>query len=259
MPATRRVRAAWATAGSVSAVALLAFGSLQAASLLAHTLENTHRTIAAAIRNVDVRTVGGSVHIHATDDHSVAVDATISRGLSSPLHHETVQGDRLVVIADCPGLINTFCGVNYTIALPRGDSARVRSSGGDITVVDIDGDLDLSSSGGGVNVTGGHGSQLLNSSGGGISVTGDLATSLVARSSGGGVHVTFLAPPLDVAASSSGGGVSVTLPDTPDAYHVIASSSGGSTRTDVRTDPTSPRIIRTTSSGGDVVVGYPNT
>ena len=71
-----------------------------------------------------------------------------------------------VVSASCPALLNTWCGVSYTLHIPKALPVTIRSSGGGITVTGVDGDLDLSSSGGGIAVDGGSGHERLDSSGG---------------------------------------------------------------------------------------------
>lgn len=253
---SRAVRTTWLAAGSILAVATLGWGSGQAVSLLAHQRQHLHTVVTAALTSVYVSSGSGKVHIVGGADAAVVIDATVSKGLFSPSERQTLQGSRLVVTSSCPPILNTFCGVDYTIHIPSDLSVKVRSSGGAISLTGVNGDLDLSSSGGGITVHGGHGNMVLGSSGGTIRAEAITSPAVRARSSGGGVHLTFLQPPTTVSAGSSGGGVSVDLPNTPIAYQVHASSSGGSTHNDVRTDPTSSRIINAHSSGGDVEVRY---
>jgi hypothetical protein len=234
---------------------MIAFGALQGVGVLAHQTDHLHTLISTPVRTVkasgDIK-----VHIEGTDESTVTIDATISRGLFSPTHAETVEGDRLAVSAKCPVVLNTWCQVSYTLRIPKALSVDVHSSGGSISVTGVDGDLDLSSSGGGITVHGGRGSERLDSSGGSINAIGVAPSTVRASSSGGGVHLSFASAPTDVTAESSGGGVTINLPNTPVAYRVDASSSGGSTHTPVHIDPTSARIIRAHSSGGGVTVSY---
>jgi hypothetical protein len=211
------------------------------------------------VRVIDVSNSSGSVSIDGTTSSDITIDASISRGLGRPTHHETVDGDRLVVRAHCPVVISSFCNVNYRLTVPAGTNVVVRASGGGITLASLEGPVDASSSGGGVHVQNMGGSLRLRSSGGGVSATALRSDRVDASSSGGGVQLAFADPPSAVLATSSGGGVTVEVPDTTDAYRVQASSSGGAARTTVRTDPTSTRVIRATSSGGGVTVRYPRT
>jgi hypothetical protein len=251
----KRFRLPWLVGGSVLTVAVLGFGTLQGVGLLAHQTERMHTVISTPVRSVTVSADGG-VHIVGTSEAVVTIDATISTGLSSPTHAETINGDRLVVSASCPAVLNTWCGVSYTLRIPKALPVTVHSSGGGIIVTGVDGDLDLSSSGGGIAVDGGRGHERLDSSGGGVNAKATSAAVVNASSSGGGVHLSFAAAPTDVTADSSGGGVRIDLPATTDAYRVEASSSGGSTHTSIRIDPASARIIRAHSSGGGVTVSY---
>ena len=181
----------------------------------------------------------------------------MSEGLFSGSHSVTVDGDRLVVRSDCPPVLGTWCGVDYTIRVPAGTAIAGGSSGSGIDVTGTTGPIDLSSSGGGLHVTGGGGTVKLDSSGGGV--TGDrlTAASVTASSSGGGVRLSFSEPPQSVKASSSGGGVRIEVPDVPGAYQVHASSSGGGVHNGVRTDPSSTSVIDAESSGGGVTITYP--
>jgi hypothetical protein len=252
---SRRVRRAWLAGGSVFTVAALGYGVFTGVGAIAHRTEQSHAVVTEAVRAMDV-TGAGSVHVVGTSGDTISIDARISEGLFSPSHDEKVEDGTLVVRSSCPPFNSFFCSVDYTIHAPANLPLVVRSSGGSITVDNVDGDLDLSSSGGGVHVTGGRGSQHLSSSGGGVSAIGTSAATVNASSSGGRVHLAFQQPPSNVNAGSSGGGVRIDLPDTPDAYNVKASSSGGGVHTPVRTDPSSSRIIKAHSSGGGVTVQY---
>jgi hypothetical protein len=250
---------AWLAGGSLFSVAMLAWVTLQGVSALAHERRHTHTVITTPITAVNVSSGAGSVHIEGTTDSTVTIDASISDGLFPPSHHETVQGDRLMVSSHCQNVVNSFCKVDYTIRVPQATAINVHSAGGAISISSITGRLSLSSSGGGVHVTGGSGDMRLRSSGGSISAIGITSSTVDADSSGGGIHLTFQQSPTNVKVSSSGGGVHVELPGTSDGYAVDAKSSGGSTHNDVRTDPASARVIRARSSGGGVRINYLTT
>ncbi len=251
------VRRAWIVAGSIMAVAALGWGTLNVISLLAYERIDRQVVFDGPIRVIEVRGSGGSVQLSPSADDRVVVDVREWRGLSSPDTSEAVEGDRLVLSADCSSFINAYCRVRYAVTVPAGVDVQVRSSGGGISARGLDGDLDLSSSGGGVRVEGASGRLRLDSSGGGVTAVALTSAQVDASSSGGAVRVSFAQPPLSVAVDSSGGGVTVEVPDTPDAYRVDASSSGGSTHNGLRVDPTSDRTIRARSSGGSVTLRYP--
>jgi hypothetical protein len=250
-------RIAWIIAGGILTIVMVTWGALTVVDLLAHERSRAVITFTEPVRVIDVSNSAGSVSIEGTTASAVTIDASLSRGLGKPSHHEDVEGDRLVVRASCPVFIANFCDVDYHIAVPDGADVVVRSSGGSITLSSLHGSIDASSSGGGVHVAGTSGPLELRSSDGTVSGTDLRSDHVDASSSGGGVQLTFTEPPTDVRASSSDGGVTVEVPNTADAYHVDANSSDGTARTLVRTDPSSTRNIRATSSGGSVTVRYP--
>jgi len=236
---SRPSRTAWLVGGSLLSVATIGWGALTAVDLLAHERSHTHVEFAETVTSVDIDNGGGAIRIEGTDDAAIVVDADVSVGLRSGHHSEQVQGDRLVLRATCPGFLSTWCGVDYTIRVPRHVAVVARSSDSSVTVTGIDGDLQLHSSDGSVTAT-------------------DVQSPTVdASSSDGRVQLTFAAAPTQVRATSSDGSVTVVVPHTPDAYRVDASSADGGTDVRVSTDPTSSRVIDARSSDGHVTVRYP--
>jgi hypothetical protein len=242
--------------GSLFSVAMLGYGAMTLVGLLGHERHSTHTVVTTPVRLVDISSGAGWVHVVGSSDPNLTIDTRVSDGLFPSSHHETVQGDRLVVRSNCAPIFNTFCKVDYTVHLPEDMAIKVRSSGGGVSVTNVSGVLDLSSSGGGVHVAGGSGSMRLRSSGGAISASNLTSPTVDADSSGGGIHLSFQQPPTNIKVSSSGGGVTVDVPQTSDDYRVDASASGGSTRNQLRTDPASPRSIRARSSGGGIHLNY---
>ncbi len=252
-------RTAWRIAGSVLAVLMLAFGTANAVGALAHDTTRVHRVVTDAVKLVDVDTpTGGSIRVVGRDAAGpVTIDMTVSRGLETPSHSETVEGDRLVVRSRCLWVVSAFCQVDYVIRIPTGVSVIARSDGGDVSVSNVHGTLDLGSDGGKVSVLGGESQRVrLESDGGDVTATELSASSIEASSDGGSVLLALETSPTSVDASSDGGDVEIVLPDTLDTYRVDVSSDGGGTESAVRTDPTSDRVITASSDGGDVTVRY---
>jgi hypothetical protein len=256
--ATRpRGRLAWMVAGSVAAIAGLAFGTLQVVGLVARSEEQRHDVVTVPIRHVDIRSGGGGLTILRSPDSSTVIDRKLVRGLTRPHSTFRVDGDRLVVDSRCRGFLGGFCSVDLVVSVPDGAAVTASASGGGIRATDVGGSMVLSASGGGIDVTGGVGPLDLDASGGGVRVQDSIASRVVADASGGGVRLVFARPPSDVDADSSGGGVTVEVPADATAYRVDARASGGGTRVDVRTDPTGERRIKARSGGGGVTVRYP--
>jgi hypothetical protein len=260
-PAARRGRTAWRVGGSLFAVLMLAFGTANAVGAMAHETHHLHRVISSAVRVLDVDAgTGGSVTVLGGDsgrDGVVTIDMTLSRGLESPSHTETVQGDRLAVRSGCLPIVTAFCQVDYVIRVPEGVSVIAHSDGGDVTVSNVRGDLDLTSSGGSVEVRDVEAQRVrFGSDGGDIDAQGVSTDSIDASANGGSVLLSLSSPPAMVNVTSDGGDIDIELPDTPDAYRVNVSSDGGETSAPIRTDPTSDRVITASADGGDVIVRY---
>jgi hypothetical protein len=248
-------RRAWLVAGTIVAAVTLAFGTFQVVSLLARsTKEATTRF--EAVRHVTIDNDAGSIRLRPSPNRTLSIDRKETRGLTKPAYSERMEGDRLVVDADCRVGFSSWCSVELEVAVPAGVDVDASGGGGSVRADGIDGGLRLRSSGGSITVVGGGAVLDLESSGGSVDVESGRAEQVKARSSGGSVRVRSAVVPRNVDARSSGGGVTIEVPEGPTAYRVDASSSGGSSRTQVRTDPTSDRRITARSSGGSTTVRY---
>ena len=248
-------RRAWLVAGMVVAAVTLVFGTFQVVSLLARTTEET-TTQFEGVRHLVIDNDAGSIRLRPSANGTLTVDRRETRGLSEPDYSERMEGDRLVLAADCRSAFGSWCSVELEVAVPAGVDVDASGGGGSVRADGLDAGLRLRSSGGSITVVGGGPVLDLESSGGSVNVEAGRAEQVKARSSGGSVRVRSAVVPRNFDARSSGGGVTIEVPDGPTAYRVDASSSGGSSRTQVRTDPTSDRLITARSSGGSVTVRY---
>lgn len=154
-------------------------------------------------------------------------------------------------------------GLRLEIRVPQRFDLDVSTSGGSVSVRDLDGEVDISTSGGSVDLGHIDGPVDVSTSGGSITlksstVTADLSTSggsitigdvdgdITAKTSGGSVQVERAAGDVDI--STSGG--SIDLADIGGSVH--ASTSGGGVRVAFSRQPTADSEIST--SGGSVVV-----
>jgi DUF4097 and DUF4098 domain-containing protein YvlB len=113
------------------------------------------------------------------------------------------------------------------IALGRiGAPVDARTSGGPITLAEAKGDVNLDTSGGNISVGKVEGAADLSTSGGGIKIE-SVVNTLRAHTSGGSIRAGILGPLKDdCELSTSGGGVRVTV-DKAAAFKLDASTSGG--------------------------------
>ncbi len=138
----------------------------------------------------------------------------------------------------------TTSGGDITVSDLAGQ-VRARTSGGDVSLGRIGGVVDAHTSGGDVSMTGSHSNALLATSGGNIKV-GDAAGPLNVRTSGGSIDIRHAGS--DLKAHTSGGSI-----DIGDAGGAIdADSSGGSIRARLSGQPHADSKLST--SGGGITV-----
>jgi Putative adhesin len=254
------VRTAWKVLAGLFAAVMLAWGTSQVVTVLAHQEETFVEEFAAGdVTLVDVHNSAGSVVVRGSDraDDTIRVTTRVDHGLRRTGHSERIEGDRLVLDTSCPLFLTTFCEVRYTIDVPREIDLSVRGSGGSITVTDVTGDVDLDSDAGGVDVERVGGDRLrMDSDAGSVSAADVRSTDVEATSDAGSVTVRFAGDPRTVRADSDAGGVELVLPPDGGPYRVEADSSAGGVETSVNTSRTSDRRITATSDAGSVTVRY---
>jgi hypothetical protein len=201
----------------VGALAAVAGGVFVADHAMASTQHET-RVFQQTVTALDLDASPGSIRVVAGDQPDVTVDMTVHSGLRSPSHSETVRDGRLQVRSDC-GFTFTNCSVDYVITVPADVAVRAHSDGGNIDLVSMRGNVDVS-----IN--------------------------------GGDVHVGLAEAPGLIRARANGGRIVIAVPDDAQGYHVNARANGGSTRVDVRTDPASTHVIDAKVNGGEITVQY---
>lgn len=163
---------------------------------------------------------------------------------------------------------NSDLDVHFVVNVPAQYNVDLTTSGGDITVSDLNGQVhaktsggdvslgrinnivDAHTSGGDVSLAGSHASALLSTSGGDIKV-GDAAGSLNVRTSGGSIDIRRAES--DLKAHTSGG--SIEIGDAGGS--IDASSSGGSIRARLFRQPRADSKL-STSGGGITIHVAPN-
>jgi Putative adhesin len=266
--AVPRRRGGWLGVGLLLAVVMIAFGSTDVVSLLAHEPFDRSRVWAGPVRSLDLSVGDGSVTVVGAERTGAVVDATGNQGLEKPSDNESLTDGRLSIRSSCRlgrdhllrgALLNsgdTWCNLNYRITVPYGTAVTAHSGDGDVKVSGLTGALNLSSGDGDVLVAGGDGTLRLSSGDGDVHVSGSHSRQVTATSGDGDIDVELLTVPTQVTAHSGDGDVAVTVPPGPDLYQVTAHSGDGGQTTAVRTAPTSAHRIVATSGDGDVSVAY---
>lgn len=252
------MRPLWRIGGSVLVVAMLAFGTLQAISRIAHRTETVVTVFdQPGLRLIDLSIDQGSVRVVGTDRDAVTVTVRVSHGLVATQRSEVVDGDRLIIDSSCNPIVSQFCRTDYLIEAPSDIAVTASTSHNDMSVSNITGPVELSTSHGNIEVDRVSGAAQLSTSHGNVIGIGVASSEVTARSSHGDVRLGFNSAPSEIVATTSHGNIEIVLPDTGVAYAVDLSTSRGSTSSPVRTDPIAERTIEARSSHGDVTVRYP--
>jgi hypothetical protein len=136
----------------------------------------------------------------------------------------------------------------YTISVPAQFNAQIKTGGGDISVVDLKGEVRADTGGGGVKVVACEGAQTLRTGGGGIEVTRS-SGSLNGKTGGGSVCVREFQGPVTV--STGGGGL--TIEQVQGA--VDGSTGGGSISSVLGSEVVD--VVKLSTGGGSISVSVP--
>lgn len=191
---------------------------------------------------IDMTTAGASIQVESWEYDQVQVDVFVTRNGKpvDPFQSDIAalledidfnigqNGDLIFVEMKTRSRIGWSSGRNnlnfrFELFVPERTSAKLKSAGGSISLVGLDGNHSLASSGGSIQVIDCAGGFDAKSSGGSFSVS-SFVGNLDIASSGGSIKVSDLVGSLKV--SSSGG--SLTLEDI--AGSLTANTSGGSIR-----------------------------
>jgi DUF4097 and DUF4098 domain-containing protein YvlB len=136
-----------------------------------------------------------------------------------------------ISVGDLEGLVNAnTSGGGLTFGNITGN-INGETSGGGITVGECSGNIDISTSGGGIKIEKCEGKVDAHTSGGGITVH-EVYGAIDASTSGGSVFASILEQPKeDCSLSTSGGGITVKLAKNTNVY-LDAKTSGGSVSSD---------------------------
>lgn len=225
-------------------------------------------TIRADRGSIDVKTA-------ATDKVEIEVTREPGHGAAADIlekHQVTFSqdGNDVTVEARIPGAQNkTFWGrgnnlkVHYDVTVPSKYSVNLKSSGGGISVKDLEGEARSETSGGSlkfgqikgpvrghtsggsIHVVGATQDVEIETSGGSITV-GDTGGNVIAKTSGGSIRVGDVKG--SVNAETSGGGIEVNGASGP----VNAHTSGGPIHAAITQQPSGPCTFETSGGGIEV-------
>ena len=229
----------------------------------------------------------GSIEVRSHNRNTVDVDILIEsrrggRRVDEFLEDFDVdfrhQGNDVTIIAEYPrdrwnfwDSIGKYIRVRFRIAVPRKYNVDLKTSGGSISVDDLEGEVISKTSGGGLDfgrikgpvkgkTSGGsirlsscEGTADVRTSGGSITV-GEVSGDVYAHTSGGSIHVDEVMGMID--ATTSGGSVTASITRQPEYDCRLTTSGGGITvhlAEDIKVD------LNASTSGGRVRTDFPVT
>ena len=201
--------------------------------------------------DITQRTTMSKRHLEVTFDQQQN-DVTVRARLEPTSRWFNWSDDEAKFVVTVPSRYNVrlrTSGGEIEVGNLQGE-ARVKTSGGGISLGRIDGVVNADTSGGDVSLDGATGVVDLHTSGGGITV-GDASAAVTAKTSGGSIEIRRVGG--DLLARSSGGGITIgEAKGTVDAQ-----TSGGSIKAQLAQQPHADSRL-STSGGGITVSLAPN-
>lgn len=252
------VRRAWLVVATLAALPLLGFGTLQAASVLAHE-ERTEVTEveAAGIRGLDIDNDAGSVAVVGVDGaRAITVRARIGEGLRDTGHRIAEREGRLHVTGSCPLVGSEWCSVDYTVEVPADMPVSVDGRGR-VVVSDVSGGVAARSDQGRVELVRVGGPVVARSDQGRVEGTALAAATVDASSDQGRLTLEFARSPDAITARADQGDIDIVLPDEAGVdYATDIDADRGAFSAPIRQDPDSRRSITARADQGSITVTY---
>lgn len=248
----------WLVGGSIVTVLVLAWGSFEAVDLLARHQDEVGVDVGAeGVERLVVEVASGRVEIVGEETDRIGLAGTVTSGIVSTPHRESIAGRQFVVSSECPFPMSSHCGVDYRIVVPRDLEVVVQGGQPGVELDALSGSVEVTTSDNAIHASRLSGDVRLRTSNSSVTADELSASHVEARTSNDAVQLGFMAPPRRVDVHTSNDRVEVVVPDTDDAYRVDLETSNGERVADVRTDPDSDRVIRVRTSNDNVRVTYP--
>jgi DUF4097 and DUF4098 domain-containing protein YvlB len=205
-------------------------------------------------KNFELKASAGDVFISTTDSPNVNIKILGNEKAQKNFTFEFENTSNGVTVTtkkkDKWNIFNLFNNINlrFEITLPKNYNANVFTSGGDIKLASLQGEIKLRSSGGDITIKNTNGKLDISTSGGDITLDNAVGNQKLSTS-GGDIESNGFNGNID--ASTSGGDISLNGSNG----EISASTSGG----EVRLNYSGKNLgIKLKSSGGDVVAKLPS-
>lgn len=258
--AGKGIRVAWLVVGCLVAVPLLGFGTIQAASTVAHEERDEVTTIdldTTDVRGLVVDNGAGRVTVVGVEGaDAIVVRAHISDGLRNTGHSITTRDDHVFVRGTCPLFGSDWCSIAYTIEVPEDLFVNVKGQSS-VRVSDVSGGLVATSDMGGVDLVRIGGEVTATSDQGRVEGHDLTAPRTTARADQGRVSLEFAESPDMVDVEADQGSVDIVLPEDPDVFYAVhMDADQGSENNSVNTQSTSDRSIAAKADQGSITITY---
>jgi hypothetical protein len=251
----------WRLAGVlVTVVALLVGGFFIVRTLFGSSAaaeEQQRQSYQRPVTRLEFDVDSGDISVAPAGDGQISVERTLHYRRAKPTSSEEWTGDTLRLASRCPE--EKGCWVNWTVRVPAGVAVLASTQAGDVSTVDITGELDLTSTAGDVSVRGSGGAVRVRGEAGNVTGTGLKSTSVDVQTTDGAVSLDFAVPPTTARVVGEAGSIRIAVPRAgtgPDGYTVHASTQAGDRKVTVDEDSAGRHSISAELVDGDVSVGY---
>jgi hypothetical protein len=269
--ALRMTPGRWATLaiGVPIALVLIGLSAFSLVSDLGQASFPVSTTLPVQNGRLAVGTGGGDITVHQgrVSDAPARLTGTVEYSLVRPKF--TVSGSGISLHCRLP---TGNCGLNATLDVPSHTAVDLTTSGGNMQVSGIQGNVRLDSAGGDVGIsslggtadvlTGGGnltasdlgGVLTFTTSGGDVDGSGLFSRHVTTGSGGGNVNLVFTSVPDSVKVISSGGDITIVVPRGNTSYAITSNASGGDYHGSVPVNDAVRHTIEVESGGGNISI-----
>lgn len=230
--------------------------ALMATNVFADTIKKEFNVTEAGL--LTIATDVGSIEIDSHDKNAVLIEVNIDdKGEDKIDISFQNKGNDVTISGNLKGNgFNIFndhrsLKIKYTITVPQNYNVELNTSGGGISIEDLNGHIDAHTSGGSISLTHVSGEIDINTSGGSIDVD-DVNGRINAHTSGGSIEAKlYKSPTADSKFNTSGGSIRAYLAKDI-AVDLYAKTSGGRVKSEFRVNGTVEKnaVIGEINGGG---------
>lgn len=213
-------------------------------------------------KDLRIKVDGGNVNVSSWDKSEVYIKIWGNENAKDNVEFKFNSSDSFVeLIAESKAsFFNWFRNISIKIdvKVPSIFNTRIKTSGGDVKIVDVDGNHELHTSGGDITCDNFRGMIDASTSGGDVSLRGSGAQ-IIAHTSGGNIVLDYTGENMGIDLSTSGGDIRMKLPSDFNA-NMKLSTSGGDVNCNLTMNNASKlsehKIIAELNNGGKELIAH---